>query len=46
MLALPILIIAGKAIDNSMVYGTFMNLDKPLYMLWNMSRTFANFAVG
>ncbi len=31
--------------DNSMVYGEFMNLDKPLYMLWNLSRTFANFAI-
>lgn len=46
ILTLPVLIIAGKAMDNSMIYGEFMNLDKPLYMLWNMSRTFANFAIG
>lgn len=46
MITLPVLIIAGKAMDNSMVYGEFMNLDKPLYMLWNMSRTLANFAIG
>lgn len=46
MITLPILIIAGKAIDNSMVYGEFINLDKILYMLHNFSRTFANFAIG
>jgi hypothetical protein len=43
---LPLLMIAGKAMDNSMVYGEFINLDKPLYMLRNISRTFANFAIG
>jgi hypothetical protein len=32
--------------DNSMIYGEFINLDKPLYMLRNLSRTFANFAIG
>lgn len=46
IIALPVLIIAGKAMDNSMIYGEFMNLDRPLYMLWNLSRTFANFAIG
>jgi hypothetical protein len=46
MVTLPVLIIAGKAMDNSMVYGEFINLDKPLYMLRNLCRTFANFAVG
>ena len=46
IIALPVLIIAGKAMDNSMIYGEFMNLDRALYMLWNLSRTFANFAIG
>jgi len=46
LITLPILIIAGKAMDNSMIYGEFLNLDKPLYMLRNLSRTFANFAIG
>ena len=46
IITLPVLILAWKAMDNSMIYGEFMNLDKPLYMLWNMSRTFANFAIG
>lgn len=46
IITLPILVLAGKAMDNSMIYGEFMNLDKPLYMLWNMSRTLANFAIG
>lgn len=46
MITLPILVIAGKAMDNSMIYGEFINLDKPLYMLHNLSKTFANFAIG
>lgn len=46
LITLPVLVIAGKAMDNSMIYGEFINLDKPLYMLWNLSRTFANFAIG
>lgn len=46
MFSLPILIIAGKAIDNAMIYGEFLNLDKALFSLWNMSRTLANFAIG
>lgn len=46
LITLPVLVIAGKAMDNSMVYGEFINLDKPLYMLWNLCRTFANFAIG
>ncbi len=46
LITLPVLVIAGKAMDNSMIYGEFINLDKPLYMLRNLSRTFANFAIG
>lgn len=46
IITLPLLTIAGKAMDNSMVYGEFINLDRALYMLWNISRTFANFAIG
>ena len=45
IITLPLLTIAGKAMDNSMVYGEFINLDRALYMLWNISRTFANFAI-
>ena len=46
MITLPILVIAGKAMDNSMIYGEFINLDKPLYMIHNLCKTFANFAIG
>ena len=46
MITLPVLVIAGKAIDNSLVYGEFINLDRPLYMLHQFARTFANFAIG
>lgn len=31
--------------SNGFVYGEFINLDKVLYYLWNISRTFANFLV-
>lgn len=40
---IPIATIAGKLMTNSIVYGEFLNMDKILYMLWNISRTFANF---
>ena len=46
IVTLPLLTIAGKALDNSLVYGSFIKLDKPLFMLRNISRTFANFAIG
>ena len=37
--------LAGKIMTNGLVYGEFMNLDKVLYYLWNISRTFANFLI-
>lgn len=40
---IPIATIAGKLMTNSIVYGEFINMDEILYMLWNISRTFANF---
>jgi hypothetical protein len=42
---IPFATIAGKMMTNSMIYGEFLNLDKTLYMLRNISRTFSNFAV-
>ncbi len=30
---------------NGFIYGEFFNLDKVLYFLWNLSRTFANFLI-
>lgn len=40
---IPFATIAGKLMSNSMVYWEFINMDKVLYMLWNISRTFSNF---
>ena len=37
--------LAGKLMTNGLTYGEFLNLDKVLYYLWNISRTFANFLV-
>ena len=42
---IPFAIFAGKLMDNGFIYWEFFNLDKILYFLWNMSRTFANFMV-
>jgi hypothetical protein len=41
----PLLLIAGMAMDNSMVYGSFMNMDAPLWKFWNIIKNFANFAI-
>jgi hypothetical protein len=40
---IPFATIAGKLMSNGMIYGEFINMDKILYMLRNISRTFANF---
>ena len=42
---IPFAILAGKLMGNGFVYGEFFNLDKILYFLRNLSRTFANFLV-
>ena len=41
----PILVIAWNALDNTFVYGEFLNLDAPLRQMWNVSKNFANFAL-
>lgn len=41
----PLLVLAGTAMDNSLVYGEFFDLDRPLWQLRNMSKNFANFAL-
>jgi len=38
--------VAGTLMSNSIIYGSFMNLDVFLWKMWQMSRTFANFALG
>ena len=35
--------LAGKLMTNTFVYGTFLNLDKALWDLWNVMKNFANF---
>jgi len=42
----PLLGIAGLTLDNSMVYGSYLNLDAPLWQFWNIMKNFANFALG
>lgn len=42
----PILVIAGSALDNTFVYGEFIHLDGALRQMRNISKNFANFALG
>lgn len=37
--------LAGTLMSNSIIYGSFMYLDTFLWKMWQMSRTFANFAL-
>ena len=41
----PLVTIAGIAMDNQMVYGSFMYLDAPLRKLWNLIKNLGNFAL-
>ena len=41
----PVLFVAGIALDNRLVYGWFLHLDASLWMLWNIMKNFANFAL-
>jgi len=41
----PMMILAGTFTDNDVIYGTFIWLDKSLWGIWNMMRTFANFFI-
>ena len=41
----PMLFLAGIALDNSMVYGSFFHMDAPLRYFWNMMKNFANFTL-
>ncbi len=45
MIIWPMLFLAGIALDNSMVYGSFFHMDAPLWSFWNITKNFANFAL-
>jgi hypothetical protein len=45
MLSRPIIVIAWKAMDNSLVYWSIFNLDAPLWKFWNIMKNFANYAL-
>lgn len=46
MIIWPMLFLAGIALDNSMIYGSFFHMDAPLWSFWNITKNFANFALG
>jgi len=41
----PVLFIAWIALDNTLVYGSFLHIDASLWSLWNIMKNFANFAL-
>ncbi|MEI7919042.1 MAG: hypothetical protein WCH65_02235 [bacterium] len=41
----PLLVLAGLALDNTLVYASIFHLDAPLWKFWNMMKNFANFAL-
>lgn len=41
----PCLAIAGLALDNSLIYGSFLHLDAALWSIWNIMKNFANFTL-
>lgn len=41
----PVLFVAWIALDNRLVYGSFLHLDASLWALWNIMKNFANFAL-
>lgn len=43
---IPIAKAAGALMTNSFVYGEFMNFDIYLWQMWNISKNFANMAIG
>ncbi|MBS8122500.1 hypothetical protein [Candidatus Vampirococcus lugosii] len=42
----PLLLVAGQAMDNQLIYGSIIHIDVHLWNIWNMSKNFANFALG
>ena len=41
----PLIALAWLAMDNSLVYWSFMWLDVPLWKIWQVARTFANYTL-
>ena len=46
MLLWPLLVVAGRALDNTLIYGSIFNLDVPLWKFRNILKNFANFTLG
>jgi hypothetical protein len=41
----PLLVIGGTFMTNQVIYGTFLGMDKQLWKMWNVMRTFANYII-
>ena len=42
----PLVALAGLAMDNQLIYGSCMGLDASLWQIWQIVRTFSNYALG
>ena len=42
----PLVALAGLAMDNNLVYGSYLNLDAPLWKVWTIVKNLANFVLG
>jgi len=41
----PLIIIAGKFMENKIIYWSFIWMDVLLWKIWNIMRTFANYII-
>lgn len=46
LLLRPFLALAGLALDNGLVYGSYFQLDAALFTFWNIIKNFTNFVLG
>lgn len=46
LLIWPLVALAGLAMDNGLVYGSFLNLDAPLWKVWTIVKNISNFLLG
>lgn len=43
LLLWPFVALAGLAMDNNLVYGSYLRLDSPLWQVWTIVKNLANF---
>ena len=46
LLLWPLVALAWIAMDNNLVYGSYLNLDAPLWKVWTIVKNLSNFVLG